>query len=109
MPDEAGQEEGRAGFHDETATGEDEAYFRAFVRDADVHGKCHGYADADGGALEGADCGFAAVVDGEGYAAASVGISLVLVSFSLVLFSFFYHLLEGCFAVVVLSSFFDIR
>lgn len=61
--DESGKEEGRAGFHDETAAGEDEPDFCVLVRDADVHGERHGDADSDGGTLEGANGGFAAVVD----------------------------------------------
>lgn len=72
VPDKPGQEEGTTRLHDEAAAGEDEAYFRAFVCDADVHGQRHCDADADGGALKSADGGLAAVEDGEGYTAASV-------------------------------------
>lgn len=72
VADQPGQEEGRTGLHDEAAAGEDEADFGVLIGDADVHGERHGDADADGGALEGADCGFAAVVDCEGDAAAAV-------------------------------------
>ena len=71
MPDQAGQEEGRRGFEDEAAAGKHEADFGGAVGDADVHGERHGDADADGGALEGADGGFFAAVDGEGDAAAA--------------------------------------
>lgn len=72
MADEARQEKGRAGFHDEAAAGEDEAYFCGGVGNADVGWEGHCYADSDGGALEGGDGGFAAVVDGQGYSAAAV-------------------------------------
>ena len=49
VPDEPRQEVRRAGFHDETPAGEDEADFGRREGDSDVHGECHGYADADGG------------------------------------------------------------
>jgi len=71
VPDELGQEEGGAGFHDQAAAREDEADFGGAVGEPDGHGQRHGDADADGGALERGDGGFAAVVDGEGYAAAA--------------------------------------
>lgn len=73
MADEARQEERRRGFHDEPAAREDEADFCGARCDADVHGQRHGDADADGGALERADGGLAAVEDGEGYSASAVG------------------------------------
>ena len=72
MPDEARQEERTTRFHDEAAAGKDEADLCVLVRNAYIHGERHGDADADGGALEGADGGFAAVEDTQCYSAASV-------------------------------------
>lgn len=69
--DQLGQEEGAAGFHDEAPPREDEADFGLAVGDADGHGERHRDADADGGALQGADGGLAAAVDGEDDAAAA--------------------------------------
>lgn len=71
MPDETRQVEGRTGFHNEAAAGEDKADLCGAVGQADVHGERHGDTDANGGALQSANGGFAAVSDGEGYAAAT--------------------------------------
>lgn len=73
MADQARQEEGAASLHDESTARKDEADLGFLVGDADVHGERHGDADADGRALEGADGGLAAVVDGEDDASAAVG------------------------------------
>lgn len=72
MPDQPRQEVGTTGFHDEPAARKHEADFCFRVGDTDVHGEGHGYADANGGALEGGYGGFAAVVDCERYFASSV-------------------------------------
>lgn len=71
VADQAREEVRRAGLHDQAAAGKDEADLGVAVGEADVHGQRHGDADADGGALEGADGGLAAVEDGEGYSAAA--------------------------------------
>lgn len=61
VPDQSGQVERGARLHDEAAARKDEADFRLGVRDAHVHGERHGDTDADGGAVQGPDCGLARV------------------------------------------------
>lgn len=68
------------------------------MRESDVHGERHGDADADGGALERADGGFAAVVDGEGDAAASVHTHFALASL------LFFLLLMGARIAAVIAT-----
>lgn len=69
--DEAREEEGRRGFHDEAAARKHEADFCVFGREPYRHGERQGDADADGGAVHCGDGGLAAGVDCEGDAAAS--------------------------------------
>lgn len=71
VPDQPRQEETRTRLHDEAAAREDKADLCVLVRDPDVHGQSHGDADADGGALQCADGGFAAVEYRQCYAAAA--------------------------------------
>jgi hypothetical protein len=71
VTDQAREEVRRASLHDQAAAGEYKADLGVAVGDADVHGQRHGDADADGGALEGADGGLTAVEDGESYSAAT--------------------------------------
>ena len=77
MPDQAGQEVRTTSLHNEAAAGKDEADFGAGMHYAHVHRQRHCDADANGGALDGADGGFETMMDGEGYAAASVFFLLV--------------------------------
>lgn len=71
VPDQPRQIERRARLHDDAAPRKYKPDFRARRCNPDVHWQRHGDADAYGGTLDRGDAGFAAVMDGEGYAAAS--------------------------------------
>ena len=69
--DEAREEVGGAGLHDDASAREDKADFGGCARDANTGGECHGDAHADRGAVDGGDGWLGAVVDREGDAAAA--------------------------------------
>ena len=69
--DEAREEVRRARLHDDAAAREDEADLGRGAGEPDARRQGHGDADADGRAVDRRDGRFAAVVDGEGDAAAA--------------------------------------
>lgn len=68
------QVEATAGLHAEASSAKDKADFGVLVDHANRRGQRHGHADADGGAIDGADDGLCAPRHGEGGLAARVAV-----------------------------------